>query len=169
VRIRHRIYTHISPGCACPHGIFRVPYRVSKPSHGILYVNGKRALFTHGLELSGTLEWTGRENGVPVKAGNYVLSASAQDEAGNRAKPVPFAVVTVRYIRLGRTRILVKPGARFAVTVLTDANSYSVRFNGSEETAHARTLRIRAPKKTGVYRLYVSEGGHAAKAVVVVG
>jgi len=30
------------------------------------------------------------------------------------------------------------------------------------------TLHLRAPKKPGVYRLYVTAAGHAAKALVVV-
>ena len=38
------------------------------------------------------------------RPGNYMLEAAAEDEAGNRAKPYPFAVVTVRYVALGRTR-----------------------------------------------------------------
>ena len=53
--------------------------------------------------------------------------------------------------------------------VLTDASSYSVLFNRARTTGHGRTLRLKAPRKRGVYRLYVEAAGHAAKALVVVG
>ena len=41
---------------------------------------------------------TGRSTAASLRAGNHVLQVSAQDPAGNRAKPFPFAVVQVRYV-----------------------------------------------------------------------
>jgi hypothetical protein len=169
IHVRHRIYTHISPDGDGRNDSFHVPYTLSEPGHGILRVNGRRVEFTRGLTLSGVLKWDGKLRNEPAPPGNYVLSVSAQDAAGNRAKPFPIAVVTVRYIELGRTRILVKPGARFAVGVHTDAASYSWLFERATGTTHERSLRLHAPKKKGVYRLYVQERGHAARALVVVG
>jgi hypothetical protein len=169
VHIRRRIYTHVSPGCACRYALFHVPFHLSEPGHGILLLNGKQQLWlTRGLRRSGTLVWNGKVNGVEAKQGNYVLYASAQDAAGNRAKPVPIAVVTVRYIQLGRMRVTATAGRHFAISVLTDARSYTWLFNRGHGTARGRTLRLRAPKKPATYHLYVTEGGHSAEAVVVV-
>ena len=98
-----------------------------------------------------------------------MLEISAEDLAGNRAKPFPFAIVAIRYIQLGRTRILVQPKAHFSVLVLTDATRVTWLFNRSRGEARHGTLTLRAPKKPGVYRLYVEAAGHAAKALVVVG
>jgi hypothetical protein len=170
LHIQRRIYTHISPGCNCKFAAFSVPFRLSKPGHGILLLNGKQQLWlTRGLRERGTLVWNGKVNGAAVRQGNYVLYASAADAAGNRTKPVPVAVVTVRYIELGRTSVTAVPGKRFAISVLTDARSYSWLFNRGRGTANGRTLKLRAPHKPGTYALYVSEDGHSAKATVVVG
>ena len=101
-----------------------------------------------------------------------MLKISAEDESGNRAKPFPFAVVTIRYVRLGRDRVLAKPRTHFAILVLADAKQVDwlfARGRGSIKTQNGRaTLRLRAPKKPGVYRLYVTAKGHAAKALVTV-
>jgi len=168
VRVRHRIYTHISPGVP-GHAVFTIPYRVNEPAHGILYVDGKQIEFTYKEPLHGVLSWNGKIHGRLARAGNHVLEISAQDLAGNRAKPFPFAVVAVRFVELGRTRILVRPRARFSVLVLTDARTVSWLFNRGRGHVRHGTLTLRAPKKAGVYRLYVEAAGHAAKALVVVG
>jgi len=169
VRSPHRVYTHISPDGDGRNDVFRVRYTVSEPAHGILLVDGRRVAFTYRKPLSGRLVWNGRIGGRPARPGNHVLEISAQDAAGNRAKPFPFAVVTIRYVALGRTRILVRPRARFAVLVLADAARVDWLFARARGSARPGTLRLRAPAKRGVYRLYVTAKGHAAKALVVVG
>ncbi len=169
VHVRHRIYTHISPDGDRHNDFFRVDYSVSEPAHGILFVDHRQVWFTRFQRLRGTLVWNGRFGNRLARPGNHVLEISAQDAAGNRAKPFPFAVVTVRYVRLGRTRVLVKPGGRFAVLVLADAPTVDWLFNGGRGVAHPGTLHLRAPSAPGVYRLYVQAAGHSAKALVVVG
>ena len=169
VHVRHRIYTHISPDDDKHNDFFRIHYSVSEPAHGILFVGNRQVEFTRFEPLAGTLKWNGKIGTRTARPGRYVLEISAQDLAGNRAKPFPFAVVTVRYIELGRTRILVKPGAQFAVLVLTDAPRFEWVFNGGQGNARHGTLHLRAPTAPGVYRLYVKAAGHAAKALVVVG
>ena len=164
VRVRHRIYSHISPDGDGHRDVFRVPYRLAVPGQGILLVDGREAAHS----TSGVLVWNGKVGGRTVRPGNHVLKVSAQDAAGNRAKPFPFAVVQVRYVSLGRTRVLAQPGARFAILALSDAREVTWRFNGRSGVARPGTLRFKAPRKHGVYRLYVSSGGHAAKALVVV-
>ena len=167
VTVRHRIYTHISPGVA-GHGVFVVAYSVNEPARGILYADEKQVELTYKEPLHGVLRWNGKVNGRLVGAGNHVLEIAAQDVAGNRSKPIPFAVVAVRYVELGRTRILARPGAKFSVLVLTDAPSVTYLFHGRRVHARHGTLTLRAPKTPGVYRLYVEAAGHAAKALVVV-
>ena len=108
-------------------------------------------------------------DGRLARPGNHVLKISAEDAAGNRTPPFPFAVVTVRYVTLGRTRVLVRPGGRFAILVLADAPEVKWLFKRSRGVARTGTLHFKAPKKPGVYRLYVSAAGHSAKALVVVG
>jgi hypothetical protein len=169
VSSRHRIYTHISPDGDGRFDAFRISYRLSEPGHGILLVDGRQVGFTRGLRLGGVLTWNGKVEGRTVRPGNYVLQISGQDAAGNRAKPFPFAVVTVRYVTLVRTRVLAAPRSRFALRLLTDARTVSWLFNRSRGTTHSHTLRLRAPRKRGVYRLYVTANGHSAKALVVVG
>jgi hypothetical protein len=168
IKVRRRIYTHISPDGDGRRDVFRVPYAVDGPARAILFVGTRRVEVTYRQKLHGELDWNGKLGGRPVRPGNYVLYAAASDLAGNTSKPYPFAVVRVRYVVLGRTRILVRPGGRFAVRVLTDAATIRWRLHGGTGTARAHTLRLRAPKSAGVYRLYVEAAGHAAKALVVV-
>ena len=169
VHVRHPIYTHISPDGDHHNDVFTVHYAVNEPAHGILTVDGRRVAFTYRKRLAGVLTWNGKIDGRTARPGNHVLRISAQDTAGNRAKPFPFAVVTVRYVALGRTRILAKPKSRFAVLVLADAPRVDWLFNRARGSARPGTLKLRAPAKPGVYRLYVAASGHAAKALVVVG
>jgi hypothetical protein len=169
VHVRHRIYAHISPDNDGHNDVFRVHYSVSKPAHGILFVDHRQVEFTRFEPRQGTLQWDGKFGNRPARPGNHVLEISAQDLAGNRTKPFPFAVVAIRYVQLGRTQVLVKPGARFAVLVLADARAVDWFFNGSRGVAHPGTLHLTAPSVPGVYRLYVQAAGHAAKALVVVG
>lgn len=168
IKVPHRVYTHISPDGDHRHDVFRVAYTLDGPARPSLYVGRQRVELVHSQRLHGELMWNGTLGGRPARPGNYVLSASATDPAGNQAKPFPFAVVTVRYVELGRTRILAAPGTRFAVRVLTDAPVVTWRLNGGRGESRSHTLHFRASRKPGVYRLYVEAAGHAAKALVVV-
>jgi hypothetical protein len=169
VRVRHRIYTHISPDGDGRDDAFEIHYSVSEPAHGILIVDNHQVEFTRFQPLHGVLRWNGKIGGRTARPGNHVLEISAQDLAGNRTKPFPFAVVTIRYVALGRTRVLVRPRGRFAILVLSDARRVGWRLRGRSGEARPGTLHFRAPAKRGVYRLYVTAAGHAAKALVVVG
>jgi hypothetical protein len=168
IKVRHRIYTHISPDGDGHRDAFHVAYSLDGPAHAILIVDGEQVVRTLRQKPQGVLTWNGRLNGKPVRPGNYTLQASAEDAAGNRAKPFPFAIVTVRYVELGRTRVLARPGTDFAIRVLTDAPVVTWRLNGGHGESRSHTLHLRAPRKRGVYRLYVGASGHAAKAIVVV-
>jgi hypothetical protein len=67
----------------------KVAYTVTEPAHGILVVNGQRAVFTYGTRRHGRLTWYGRIKGRVVKPKGHQLALVAQDLAGNRSAPVP--------------------------------------------------------------------------------
>jgi len=169
VTFRKQIYTHISPDSGHGHDVFREPYTLNMPAHGVLIVNGHQAEFTRRLRLQGTLEWRGKIDGHLAPPGRYVLYIAAEDAAGNRSKPFPFAVVTIRYVELGRKTIHVAPLHRFALFVLTDAKDVSWLLDRGHGQSRFHTLRLRAPRKPGRYSLYVTASGHTARATVVVG
>jgi hypothetical protein len=169
IKVRHRIYTHISPDGDGHHDSFKVAYKLNEPGNGILIVDGHQVELRRGKSNAGTLVWNGRINGRLARPGNHVLEISARDAAGNRTRPFPFAVVAVRYVRLGRDRVLVRPGGRFALLVLSDSPHVTLRWGGGTRTVRPGTLHLRAPAAKGVYRLYLVEGDHAARALVVVG
>jgi hypothetical protein len=168
VHVRHRIYTHISPDGDRRGDSFSVRYTLGEPGRGILIVDHRQVAIAARRGHSGELVWNGKIRGRLARPGNHVLEISAEDAAGNRADPFPFAVVTVRYVALGRTRVLARPGGRFAVLVLADARDVEWRLHGAHGVVRPGTLRLRAPARRGVYRLYVIAAGHAAKALVVV-
>lgn len=62
----------------------------------------------------------------------------------------------------------VRAGATFALRVSTDAPTVAWRLNRASGTERSGTLHFRAPRKPGIYHLYVSAAGHAAACTVVV-
>lgn len=168
IQVKHPQHGVISPDGDGRKDVFRTPYKLTEPSHAILLVNGKQVIFKLSQQQEGELSWNGRLNGSPARPGNYLLSAQAEDRAGNASKPLPFAIVQVRYLALGRDRVIAKPGTRFAIRVSTDAPTVRWVLGGRTGTAPRGTLRLTAPKQPGAYTLYISANGHAAKAAVVV-
>ena len=169
IAFRKQIYTHISPDGDHRHDEFLEPYTLNLPGHGVLLVNGHQAEFTRRLRLHGTLVWNGEIDQHLQPPGRYVLYIAAEDAAGNRSKPFPFAVVTIRYVELGRKTIEVAPLHRFSLFVLTDAKEVSWLLDRGHGQSSLHTLRLRAPRKPGRYSLYVTASGHTARATVVVG
>jgi hypothetical protein len=168
IAVRHPQHAIISPDGDRRKDVFRTPYKVSEPAHAILFVNHRRVLYTLRKPRSGELRWNGKLGGRPARPGNYLLEASAEDAAGNRAAPKPFAIVQVRYIALGRKRVLARPGGRFALRVSTDAPTVRWKLHGRTGIARRGTMHLRAPRSRGVFKLYVIANGHAARAAVVV-
>jgi len=170
ISLRNVPHAIISPDGDGHADAFREAYRLDGPAHAILTVRGEQVEYTLRQKVTGELVWNGKL-GKPARAarpGQYVLRASAQDAAGNRSEGVPFAIVQVRYVVLARKRVVVPPGGRFFLRVSTDAPTVQWRLHGGSGAKRAGTLRFRAPKTSGVYRLYVSVGSHAATCVVVV-
>ena len=163
-------YPIISPDGDGHADVFRVGYEVSEPAHGILLLRGKQIVYTNGQKEKGSLVWNGKVPGTArsLPPGRYVLSVAAQDRAGNRSTGVAFAIGQVRYIALARKRVVVRPGGAFALRVSTDAPRVDWLLHGRRGSLPRGTLRLRAPKSAGVYRLYVSAGSHTAVCSVVV-
>jgi hypothetical protein len=162
------VRTHISPDGDGRNDEIRVPYSLSLPGHAVLFVNGRQAVFTRSQRPHGTITWNGVVGGHRLGPGHYRLSVAGQDIAGNRSAPVPMASVEIRYLRLGRPVVRVLRRHRLALFVLTDAKTLYWRLDRGNGVSHSHTLRIRAPRKAGVYTLYVTAAGHAARATVVV-
>jgi hypothetical protein len=168
IHVRRHQHAVISPDKNGHMDVYRVHYTLSEHARGILLVDGKRVEVTHDEKTSAELTWDGTFHSIPARPGTYTLSISAKDLAGNVTTPSQFAIVQVRYITLGRTRIVVRPGARFAVRMSHDSPTVTWLLHGRHGTARGVTLHLRAPKKRGVYRLYVTAATHSAQAVVVV-
>ncbi len=168
ITVHHPLYPLLSPDGDGRRDRFTVPYTVDERAHGILLVRGRRVEFTLGQKQSGRLVWNGKLDRLPARPGRYLLSVSARDQAGNVAKAFPFAVAQIRYLTLARDRVVVRPGGRFALRVSTDYPTVDWRLHGAHGTERHGTLRFRAPRRAGVYRLYVTAGKHSAKCAVVV-
>jgi hypothetical protein len=174
ITVPKRPHVIISPDGDGHRDSFSVSYKVSEPAHAILRVlpagaqHADQVEYTRFQRLTGSLVWNGKFDGRSAKPGQYVLYAAAQDTAGNLAKGKPFAVVQVRYIALGRSRVVVRPGGKFALRVSTDAPVLHWTLHGRSGDMRRGTLHFRAPRSKGVFHLYVTAAGHAAQCTVVV-
>jgi hypothetical protein len=168
ITVRHPQYPILSPDGDGRHDSFTVPYRISESGQAILAVRGTRVELTHSRKTLGDLHWNGKLNDTPVRPGRYLLTVAARDVAGNESKPFPFAIAQVRYIALGRDRVVVRPGGKFALRVSADTPTVHWTLHGRSGIQRTGTLHFTAPKSAGVYRLYVTAGTHAVKCSVVV-
>ena len=143
-------------------------YELDEDGRGLLYVNGRRRGLTRFPRPSARMVWNGKVDGRALPAGIYRLQLSAQDPAGNLATRTEPVAVRIRYVALGRDRVLATAGARFAIRVSSDARR--VRWTLGRRSGFARpgTLRIRAPRQKGRYTLRVSANGHTARAAIFV-
>jgi hypothetical protein len=146
---------------------FVTAYHLSEHGQAMLNVAMRRVWLTRCCKPVGRLVWNGKFGIEPAKPGQYLMTAQGRDLAGNTSKPFPFAIALVRYIVLGRERVVVRAGGKFALRVSTDAPFVHWKLHGRSGVARRGTLRLRAPKSPGVYKLYVTASGHAASATVV--
>jgi hypothetical protein len=74
----------------------KVTYTVSEHAHALLFVDGRRRVFTYGTRLRGKLQWYGMVQGRAIRPGRHKLKLVAEDLAGNRSTPTPVVVVRAR-------------------------------------------------------------------------
>jgi hypothetical protein len=74
----------------------KVTYTVSEHAHALLFVDGRRRVFTYSTRLRGRLQWYGKVGGRALRPGRHKLKLVAEDLAGNRSAPTPWVVVRVR-------------------------------------------------------------------------
>ena len=151
-----------------PRDTLAIRYSFSEPAHAVVYLGRNRIITGRQSRPQGKVEWGAGLNGKPVRAGKYVLTVGAVDLAGNETPPAQRKSVTVvvRYIVVAPRLIRVRAGARFTVHVETNAPRYTWRLDGRRGASRRKALRLRAPATRGTYRLYLTEKGHAAFAVV---
>jgi flagellar hook capping protein FlgD len=144
-------------------------YEISERAQPELYADGRRRVVGLFKRRTGKLDWNGDGTGPPPRQGVVEISMRATDLAGNRSRASRRAPVVVRYVKLGRTRIVVAPDGRFAIGVVTDQRSYRWRFAGKSGVASGRVLRLTAPSAPGTYMVFVqTPDGHADRATVIV-
>jgi FlgD Ig-like domain len=165
--------TRVRPRVFSPDGDHRadrvvVSYRADEPVRAILYVNGVRRVVKRGRQERGDITWFGRVDRLSLPRGLYRLAVGATDAAGNVGVRTEPKVVVVRYVALGRDRIEVRPGRRFAVRVAADAARVRWKLGARSGVAMPGTLVLRAPIAPGRYTLTVSVRDSSARAAVVV-
>ena len=144
----------------------RIAYKANEPAHAILYVAGRRVIFTRRQLQRSVLDWNGKIDGRAVLPGAYRVVLSAEDRAGNVSKG-KVAHVLVRYVELSRSSIRAKAGTRFGVRVFGDRR-VRWRLGARNGTAAPGLIILRAPAKPGRYRLVVTIPGHADVATLIV-
>lgn len=143
-------------------------YRLNEPGRAMLLVDGKQRVLTKFPRTEDKLEWFGRVGGRSLPAGTYIARVAAVDPAGNvgeSSEPIP---IVIRYVTLGRDRISVAAGDRFAVRVSSDAKRVRWALGGRAGVARPGTLRLSAPLQKGRFTLTVTANGHTARAAVFV-
>jgi hypothetical protein len=145
-----------------------VTYGLNEEGRGMLFVNGRRRVYTRFPRTEERMVWTGKVNGRAQRPGTYAIQVGAHDRAGNRAdrtSPVP---VRLRFVALGRDRIPAVAGRRFAVRVSSDAERVRWTLGNRSGFARPGTLRLLAPLQKGRFTLTVTANGRAARAAVFV-
>ena len=165
VRVFPRVF---SPGSDGSRDRVTATYELDERALATMLVDGRRRVLSRFRPLEGKLVWFGLVNGRPVPPGVYEIRLRAVDRAGNRSARTRAVSVAVRYVELSRDRIEVVAGRRFSVRVLTDSRSYRWLFAGERGAGQREVLVLRAPETPGSYFLYVSVGGRADRAEVVV-
>ena len=143
----------------------------SEPAHAILLVDGRQVVLHARPRAQGVLALE-RQDRRPRRA-RPATTCSRIAARGRRRQPREAVPVRGRPGALRRARprraCSRRPAARFAILALTDAPQVDAGASTARSgVARPRDAALQAPRKPGVYRLYVSAGGHAAKALVVV-
>ncbi len=167
VHVGH-LHTHISPDGDGRNDALFVHYAVNEPAHAILLVDGHQVELTRKQPRRGVLEWNGQIRLRLQPPGRYRIAIAAQDAAGNRSKPLPLGIVTIRYISVSPKRIILRPGQRFAIRIATDAATIRWALNRARGATRSHTLSLRAPLTRGTFRVRLTAVDHTATTTVLV-
>jgi hypothetical protein len=145
-----------------------IRYALSEPANAVVYLGRRQIIRGRPTREHANVKWAGKVDGSPVAAGTYVLTVGARDAAGNETPAAERKTVrvVVTYVDVAPKVLSVRPGARFTVSVETKAPRYTWRLGGRHGAKHTKVLRLRAPSNRGTYRLFVTEQGHTAIALV---
>jgi len=90
-------FTSLTPRAFTP-GVekLKVTYAVSEQAHALLFVDGRRRVFTYSTRRRGRLQWYGKVHGRAIRPGRHKLKLVAEDLAGNRSVPTPWVPVRAR-------------------------------------------------------------------------
>ncbi|HXQ87437.1 MAG TPA: hypothetical protein VN746_12240, partial [Gaiella sp.] len=146
----------------------KIRYRVDERAQVELYVDGVRALRRLGTRTTGSMDWFGTAAGEPLPEGLHTLRLVARDLAGNLGPRSGSRTVRIRFLALGRVRVVTQPGERFAILAISQARRLRWELGKRSGVARPGTLRLRAPDKPGRYVLRVDANGHVQRALVVV-
>ena len=146
----------------------KIRYRVDERATVELYVDGVRALRRLGTRTAGTMDWFGTAGGEPLDEGLHSLRLVARDLGGNLGPRSGSRTVRIRFLALGRNRVVATPGERFAVLAISQARRLRWTLGDRSGIARPGTLRLQAPDAPGRYVLRVEANGHVKQAVVVV-
>jgi hypothetical protein len=146
-----------------------IRYRLSERAVAELYVGARRAVRKLGTRPKGTIRWNGAVAGEPLPEGVYTLRLVARDVAGNLGPRSGSRKVRIRFLALGRDRVVVAaPRGRFAILVLSQARRVQWTLGARSGVARPGTLKLRAPAQPGRYTLRVEANGHVRRAAVIV-
>ncbi len=146
----------------------KIRYRVDERAVVELYVDGVRALRRLGTRTAGSMDWFGTAGGEPLPEGPHTLRLVGRDLAGNLGPRSGSRTVRIRFLALGRDRVVTTPGEHFAILALSQARTLRWQLGGRFGAARPGTLRLKAPDVPGRYVLRVSANGHVQRATVVV-
>ena len=96
-------------------------YRLSEPAKGMLFVDGKRRVRKLFARTEDSIVWNAKVKRRVLAPGIHTARLAAVDPAGNVSERIGPIQLVIRYVALGRKRISVTAGARFALRVSSDA------------------------------------------------
>ena len=145
-----------------------IRYRLSERAVAELYVGARRAVRKLGTQPKGTIRWNGVVAGEPLPEGVYTLRLVARDVAGNLGSRSGSRKVRIRFLALGRDRVVAAPRGRFAILALSQARRVRWTLGARSGVARPGTLKLRAPAQPGRYTLRIEANGHVRRAAVIV-
>jgi hypothetical protein len=152
---------NVAPRILRPHSSLKVRYLLNEPARVSVYLDGRRVVLGRSSRLKWKVDWP-----VHARPGKYRLTVTARDAAGNISNATRPVIVVVP-LQVLTKRVTVRPLQRFVVRTQDDGRAYFWRLGRDGGFASSRTLRLRAPKRPGHYRLVIRQD-HVEHVVPVV-